>query len=179
MAKYVAFLRGIGPSNPNMRGEKLRWAFEQMGLNEVKTVISSGNVLFETERESAASLEAKIEAALPKLLGFNSSTIVRTRAEIADLVASDPFKSVVESLAEKPNVTFFKTSQSIPLPKDGEDFNIYQSTPDCICYTVDLSGPRTPDIMLRLERHYGKEITTRTWNTVLKVHKQLLGIITT
>lgn len=173
MAKYIAFLRGIGPGNPNMRNEKLKLAFEQIGLESVKTVISSGNVLFETERESAASLEAKIEEGLTKHLGIHSAAIVRTKAEIEELVASDPFKSVVESPAEKPNVTFFKTSQDIEIPKQEKDFKVYQSTRDSISYTVDLSGTKTPNIMIMLEKHYGKGITTRTWNTVLRVHKLL------
>ena len=44
---YVALLRGIGPTNPNMHPAKLKGAFEKMGLKNVKTVIASGNVVFD------------------------------------------------------------------------------------------------------------------------------------
>lgn len=41
--KYVALLRGIAPTNPNMRNDKLREVFEKPGFKNVQTVISSGN----------------------------------------------------------------------------------------------------------------------------------------
>jgi uncharacterized protein (DUF1697 family) len=46
MVKYVALLRGIAPTNPNMRNDKLRGVFEKLSFENVKTVISSGNVVF-------------------------------------------------------------------------------------------------------------------------------------
>lgn len=66
MNKYAALLRGIGPSNPNMRNEKLRGVFENLGFQNVQTVISSGNVLFETRSNNIKELEAIIEKALPE-----------------------------------------------------------------------------------------------------------------
>ena len=52
MAKYVALLRGITPSNPKLRNEKLRNVFESLGYKNVVSVISSGNIIFETQRET-------------------------------------------------------------------------------------------------------------------------------
>ncbi|MBA3630747.1 MAG: DUF1697 domain-containing protein [Actinobacteria bacterium] len=43
MKSYVALLRGIGPSNPNMRNDRLRAVFEDLGFSNVRAVISSGN----------------------------------------------------------------------------------------------------------------------------------------
>lgn len=63
MTKYVAFLRGIAPMNPNMRNEKLRTVMEDLGFSNVKTVISSGNILFESDEQNISKLEATIEAA--------------------------------------------------------------------------------------------------------------------
>jgi hypothetical protein len=34
---------------------------------------------------------------------------------------------------------------------------------------IDFRNARTPDFMLQLKRELGKEITSRTWNTVRKV----------
>ena len=51
--RYVALLRGIGPANPNMRNEKLRGVLEELGLANVASVISSGNLLFDTEDGAA------------------------------------------------------------------------------------------------------------------------------
>lgn len=49
MTKYVALLRGIGPSNPNMHGAKLRGVLEGLGFRDVQSVISSGNVIFSSD----------------------------------------------------------------------------------------------------------------------------------
>ena len=57
MIKYVALLRGIGPGNPNMRNDKLRSVFEKLGFSNVKTVISSGNVLFESLLKNVNEIE--------------------------------------------------------------------------------------------------------------------------
>jgi uncharacterized protein (DUF1697 family) len=72
MTSYVALLRGIGPLNTNMRNEKLRDVFERLGFENVRTVISSGNVLFQTSAQSTEKLEAVVEKALPKQLRFHS-----------------------------------------------------------------------------------------------------------
>src|SRR6185312_1324765 len=66
MMRYVALLRGIGPTNPNMKGEKLKAVFEGLGFRNVHTVIASGNVIFDSPSKAPAVLEEKIEKALPE-----------------------------------------------------------------------------------------------------------------
>lgn len=153
MTTYVALLRGIMPMNPNMRGEKLKGVFESLGFKNVKTVIASGNVVFDSPPTNTAALEAKIEKALPKQLGFTSTTIIRSREELAALIKKNPFKGIKD---EKPNylvVTFFKSRQKE------------------LCTVIDLSSGRTPAFMADIEKKHGKEITTRTWKTVTRILK--------
>ena len=83
MTKYIALLRGIAPTNPNRRNDKLRGVFEKLGFANVKTVISSGNVVFESPSTSVRKLEDAIEKALPEELGFHSTTIIRSDAGIS------------------------------------------------------------------------------------------------
>ena len=71
MTNYVALLRGIGPLNPNMRNEKLREVFEKLGFKTVRTVISSGNVLFQGPPQSTAKLEAILEKSFAKAAGVS------------------------------------------------------------------------------------------------------------
>jgi uncharacterized protein (DUF1697 family) len=59
--KYTALLRGIGPSNPNMRNEKLREVFQKLGFQNVQTVISSGNVLFESPARGVRALKPQLK----------------------------------------------------------------------------------------------------------------------
>ena len=62
MTKYIALLRGIGPGNPNMRNDKLCGVFEKLGFSNVTPVISSGNVIFESDEINKKTLELKIES---------------------------------------------------------------------------------------------------------------------
>lgn len=87
MNTYVALLRGIMPMNPNMRPVKSVWAFEKMGFKNVRMVIASGNVVFDSSSKSGVALEKKIEQVLPKLLGFSSITIIRSEDELAKLIS--------------------------------------------------------------------------------------------
>jgi uncharacterized protein (DUF1697 family) len=64
-----------------MRNDKLRGVFERLGFENVKTVISSGNVIFESPSRSIRKLEESIEKALPEELGFKSTTIIRSQGQ--------------------------------------------------------------------------------------------------
>jgi uncharacterized protein (DUF1697 family) len=139
------------PTNPNMRGEKLRAVFEELGFKNVRTVIASGNVVFDSQTKSTASLEKKIETALQKNLGFRSTTMVRSHSDMRELERRNPFKGIKD---EKPNylvVTFFKDGRE-ELPS-----------------VIDLKMATGTELMTRLEKRFGKEITTRTWKTVLRI----------
>lgn len=134
MPHYAALLRGIGPTNPNMRNEKLRSVFEALGFSDVVTVISSGNVLFESSSRSIPSLEARIEKALPEQLGFTSTVIIRSKEDLQRIISEDPFKKVKDDSKAYLIVTFLKK-------KPGEIYNV-----------VDFRKERTPDFMRQLEK---------------------------
>lgn len=151
--KYVALIRGIGPTNPNMRSSKLTEFFEDLGFENVKTVIASGNVVFESSEVKVRTLEKKIEEELPKKLGYSRSIIVRSHDQLKKMVAKNPFQGVTD---EKPNyllVTFFKNGK------------------EELATVINLDEGKTPDFMVKLEKEYGKEITSRTWKTIHRILK--------
>jgi uncharacterized protein (DUF1697 family) len=155
MNTYAALLRGILPTNPNMRGEKLRQVFESLGLKRVATVIASGNVVFDSSATDLPALEKKIEKALYEQLGFKSTAIIRSRKELEGLVKKDPFKGIKD---ERPNylvVTFFKDRKKE------------------LCTVLDTNTTETTKFMSTLEKKHGKEITTRTWKTVSRIIKKM------
>lgn len=162
MITYVALLRGIMPMNPNMRGEKLKGVFESLGFKNVHTVIASGNVVFQSPSKKSADLEAKIERALLKQLGFNSTTIIRSKEELEQLSRKNPFKGAAHSSNNYLIITFLKQK-----PKNGGRE---------IATVVDLTTGKTPDFMRTAEKKFGKDITTRTWNTVGRILKKMEAI---
>ena len=175
MTRYVALLRGIAPTNPNMRNDKLRGVFEKLGFENVKTVISSGNVIFDSPSRSIKKLEESIEKALPEELGFKSTTIIRSRGQIQKLVDKNPFKEMEHSQKSSLNVTFLKrkrrTDIKFPHKIDNRDYELLGMYDGAICSVIDLTSAKTPDLMVWLEKKLGKEITTRTWKTVERILK--------
>lgn len=172
--KFVALLRGIMPMNPNMRNEKLRGVLEELGLAGVQTVISSGNVLFESEETDSRKLEDLIEPTWQERLGFNSTTIIRSQAELQHLVDSEPFKGMDDSPTERLNVTFLKdrAGTDFKFPYEGSGYRVIGERDRAIFSVVDLSGASSPEVMKWLEKQFGKEITTRTWKTVHRILKK-------
>ncbi|MFO7447413.1 MAG: DUF1697 domain-containing protein [Ignavibacteriaceae bacterium] len=177
MIKYAALLRGIGPGNPNMHNDKLRGVFEMLGFKNVQTVISSGNVLFESGSKNIKALETKIEKAFPEQLGFNSTTIIRSYDDIQSLIKKDPFKGINDNAKSRLNVTFLKSippaGKKLHYNSPKGDYKIIDIYKGAIFSVVDLSGSKTPDLMIWLEKQFGKEITTRTWKTVNRILKKM------
>lgn len=93
MPRYIAFLRAINVGGRTAKMEVLRSCFEELGFAQVATFIASGNVIFEvnTENETPRQLEAKIEAALHKTLGYEVATFLRSDAELGHVANYQPF----------------------------------------------------------------------------------------
>src|SRR5215210_5590184 len=104
MPRYAAFLRGVGPMNARM--PELRSTFETAGFTDVKTVLSSGNIVFSTRRRSEASLQRQAEAAMRQRLGQVFLTIVRSIDSLGEMLASEPYRVFRLGQAAKRIVTF-------------------------------------------------------------------------
>jgi len=164
MTKYVALLRGIGPSNPNMRGAKLKEVAEGLGFKNVQPLLSSGNLIFESNTEDQVKMEALMEEAWLAKLGFSSLTIIRSQQQLQALATAKPYKDVEHSRENYQLVTFFK------LPPQSAGDNFYNALGvNAICTTLDTTAAKTPDFMAKLERQFGKNITSRTWKTINRI----------
>jgi uncharacterized protein (DUF1697 family) len=175
--EYAALLRGIGPSNPNMRNEKLRGVFQKLGFQNVQTVISSGNVLFESPSKDVKALEAAIQEAIQRQLGFTSTTIIRSHNQLRRLVGKNLFGDIEDTPTTRLNVTFLKerrrTNLQIPYRAENKGYTVVGMQGREVFSVVDLTGATTPDLMAWLEKQFGKAITTRTWKTVGKILNRL------
>ena len=165
--KYVALLRGIGPSNPNMHGSKLKAVTESAGFSGVQTLLSSGNIIFEADSPNQTEIEAKLERAWPAKLGFNSMTIVRSQNQLQALINANPYKNAQHSRSSYLLVTFFKMP---PSPRPSKNYYDVLGA-NALCNNLDNSGELgTPDFMAKLDKQFGKDqITSRTWLTVQRI----------
>ena len=92
---YVALLRGI-----NLAGRRrvamadLRSLLSDLGYDDVRTHLQSGNAVFRAQTRSAAAVEKAVEAAITERLAMDVRVVVRTPAQLAAVVAHDPFAGV-------------------------------------------------------------------------------------
>lgn len=181
MQRYVALLRGIAPSGTNMTNDKLRGVFERLGFANVGSVLSSGNITFGSADADVPALERRIEEALVGELGVSSRTIVRTHSELRALLDSDPFAGLSHSPGTYLTATFVQDSASVPaLVPAQPDWRTrvvrYDRAARAVLAVTDNRRPgEASSFMARLERVYGKDITTRSWLTVQRIVTRLEG----
>jgi len=174
MAKYAALLRGVSPINLKM--PDLKRALEGAGFSDVKTVLASGNIVFSGRRMTEAAVERKVEAAVEKHVGKRFPAIVRTVEHLEALLEADPYAKYRVSPQAKRVVTFLrnkpKTKLELPIERDGARILCLNGRELLGAYTP---SPKGPVFMVLIEKACGKDVTTRTWDTVRKIVRAALG----
>jgi len=179
MKTYALFLRGInvGGHHKVPMGE-LRELLEKSGLQEVTTLLNSGNILFQFEESNSLDLERRITSLLETHFGFPIPTILREIHILEDLWSNDPFEGIQLTKDIRFYISFLKNEVegdlSIPWQSDDASFRILEKRGGAILSVLDLSIGKTPKAMEILEKIYKKEnITTRNWNTIIKIKNHL------
>lgn len=172
MTRNAAFLRGVNLGRRTVKSAELKAAFEGMGFANVKTLLASGNVLFDST--TAKGLQARIEKGLADTFGFTIGTVLRSRAELEAMVKADPFGGRVECEAFKLYVSLFSEDLPAALLPSGVpgDYDIIPGGPR----EFYIVGYRKPDgtysagALLNLEKKLpkGQLVTSRNWNTIVK-----------
>lgn len=169
MPRYVALLRGVSPMNASM--PELKRCFEDAGFTDVKTLLSSGNVVFSTARPAAlATLQRRCEKAMLDGQGRSFMTLVRSTAYLQALLDSDPFGRLELPAGSKRVITFLPqplAASPVALPVvSGQARILAVNGGEVLCsYVPEAKGPV---FMHLLEKTFGKAITTRTWDTVVR-----------
>lgn len=171
MTRHVAFLRGVNLGKRSVKSDKLKAAFEAMGFGNVKTLLASGNVLFDSK--AGQGLQLKIETGLRAQFGFEVGTVLRTLDELKAVTASDPFAGEMENDNQKLYVMLFAE----PLPGGFKMKGIAKDYefPSMTAREIFMIGYRKPDgtysaglIGIEKQLPKGMLVTTRNWNTILK-----------
>jgi uncharacterized protein (DUF1697 family) len=91
MASFVALLRAVNVGGTGkLPMSDLKAICEELGFGAVRTYIASGNVVF-TSRKSEAAVKAALEKRLAAFAGKPVGVLVRTAAEMAQILAENPF----------------------------------------------------------------------------------------
>ena len=175
---YIAFLRGINVGgNTLITMADLKNSFKKMGLKNVRTFLTSGNVVFESEQKETAVIIKEIESGLKVVFNRDINVILRSLDDLKKLQLSEPFKGITVTPSIRLYITFLSEKSrpgtiALPYTSPQKEFSILHATALEIFSVIDLSkGKGTPDVMNILKNEYGSNITTRNWNTILKVLK--------
>jgi len=98
MPAFVALLRAVnlGPHN-KVAMAQLKTIAEGCGLSAPRTLLQSGNLLFESKSKSSAALEKLLEGALQQELGLKTPVVVRSAAEWRRALDDNPFPKQAKS----------------------------------------------------------------------------------
>jgi uncharacterized protein (DUF1697 family) len=91
MSSYIALLRGVNVGGITIRSAELGELFRSLGFGGVRTVLASGNVVFDSDETDAARLKSRVEAALRERFGYDAWIILLTKEKLAAVVAAFPF----------------------------------------------------------------------------------------
>lgn len=177
--RYAALLRAVNVGGKNsVPMERLRAVLEER-FADVSTLLQSGNVLL-SSTESEPAISAGVSGAIASAFDLRIPVIVRSAAEIATIVSTNPFLA----LSAKPDVTTLHVAFLLERPRaaDLQGLDPDGSPPDACRVSrrdVYLSYPngsaRTRLTLGYLERSLGVQGTARNWRTVLRIASLLDG----
>jgi len=116
--RYVALLRGINVGGSNqMKMDDLKAVFSQLGFENVKSYINSGNLAFDTKKTPENKLMDRIESAVESKFGRRVHIMVREQKDIERVIKNNPFDGQYENHKHM-HVLFLKE----PMPAEKEEF---------------------------------------------------------
>ncbi|MBO9590380.1 DUF1697 domain-containing protein [Devosia sp.] len=179
MALDVAFLRGINLGKRQMKMAELKTCLEEAGFSDVKTILASGNVRFQSKAGPAES-KVLLEKTIEQQFGFKVGVVLRTEDEIKEMLAEHPF----DRIDPKADVTRHVLMFDEPLPKGVviDDKPGHTEIVRVDAKEIYIAGYRQPngrytegveEVLKPLYAKLGKGVldTMRNWNTIEKVLK--------
>jgi uncharacterized protein (DUF1697 family) len=175
---YVALLYSIViDAKRRVVMSDLRSIAEGLGYKNVRTLVSTGNLIFEADRTAVSSIESKLEKAFADFHGKHVDIIVKTSADWKRLVAANPFLTEAEAEPDRVGIRIMRDPLRPdladflrPYQTDGErvaivDGHVWVHYPGQISLSK-LAGQLTPKRM-------GGVGTARNWNTVKRLGEML------
>lgn len=148
-------------------------AFEAGGFADVKTVLASGNVNFSSKPKALKTLQGLCERAMEQHARRSFLSIVREMNEIEALLASNPYAPFELAQGSKRVVTFLRepptAAPKLPLGQGSARILLCRERAVFSAYVPNLDDASR--FMRLIERTFGKDVSTRTWETLVKIVK--------
>lgn len=172
-SRCVALLRGINVGRAKrIPMSELRGVVQGLGFAGVRTLLNSGNVVFDARPSQPTRSAASIAAALHDAFGFPVHVIVITQVELDAVVAGNPLLQRSTDFSRL--VVAFAASRAAlanarPLIAQHWEPDAIALT-DRAAYLWCARGILQSRLMQAFSRATGEAVTTRNWATVLKLH---------
>ena len=165
---YVALLRGVNVGGNTLSTEQLRGICAELGLENARTYVQSGNLVFDAAG-SAERWSKSLEQALAGKARLPITVLVRSRAEMAALVERNPFAGETGIDLSRLHVTFLRQA---PKRAALTALNAIDAGPDRLSHAgreIYLHCPngygRTKLSNTMIEKTLSVAATTRNWRT--------------
>jgi uncharacterized protein (DUF1697 family) len=178
MSRFVALLRGVNVGKANkVPMAEFRATLEGLGHKSVRTLLNSGNAVFDSASRRPAKLATDIAAAVQGRFGVITPVIVKSAAEFAAIVDNNPIappeseysRFLVAFAMDRTRLQELAGLQSLLQP--GERLAITEHAAYIYC-TGGLLQSKAGEAILGKA---GRSITTRNWGTTLKLSSLLGG----
>jgi len=90
--KYCAFLRGVNVKGTNMKMADVCKVFSNAGVENVSSVLASGNILFQSDKNNA-DLKKILEKAMSDHFSYDAFLFIKNEKEINKIFKNDPFSA--------------------------------------------------------------------------------------
>lgn len=174
MTVVISLLRGVNlGGHHKIKMDALKTLYQSLKLRDPETYVQSGNVVFKTGERDLAALAKRIEGGIERKFGFHADVILRTAAELNDVIARNPFakrrdidpaRFLVTFLAAEPSPEARAAVQKLTTAQEelrivGREVYTY--------YATGLARPKLP--WMKVAEMLKTTGTGRNWNTVTKL----------
>jgi uncharacterized protein (DUF1697 family) len=173
MKTCIALVRAINVGGRNCVGmEALRQFVTDLGLAEVRSLLQSGNLVFQTKLRTEAEVERLLEAEAKERLGFQTNFFVRTAEQWTEIIDSNPFPKEAKQDPARLIVFFLKrpatadTIAALQAAITGPEIIRAKGNQAYISYPDGMGRSRLTIAVLEKKLGSG---TARNWNTVMKL----------
>lgn len=171
--KYVALLRGINVGGNNkIKMDALKVMFEKVGYTDVRTLIASGNVIFDSIEKNQQTMGMILEKAVLTTFNVSSRILVLSQKEMNDVLFGIPASWKKENDLRKyvcfifPTMKVSDAAKEVPVKEGVDELDVGEKV---LYMSTKLEGITKSGLSKMIGTNMYKEMTMRNFNTTKKI----------
>ena len=172
MRTWIALIRGINVGGNNVLPMKeLRALLENLGFENARTYIQSGNCIFQSDRDDTSSFSEEIAGAIMAKLDFKPSVLILNKSDLRRAIEQNPYPQGLED-PKSVHLFFLSETASEPdikaldkLKKASEGYEIINK----LFYLYAPEGIGRSKLASQAEKKLGVTTTARNLRSAIKI----------